>query len=277
MKKKIIIIIVAVLAICGVGITILINRSTPPQRDEIVEIDGVNFTMNAIKNRFMASDFATNNNCSVSISTDKLIITCNNKEYEFNFNGYELVINTDESGLEVYKYLVNAIEELHGYDENEYLETVQKFIDGEAVITGLRYTLIDDTYNLEVNVLDKLEKAPEKETINSEEIRAIDDVNYTYQKLGYNIYYMELTKDDYENLIVFYGIVSSDKENYNVNFTINYYDESDNLLTSETINLNEFDTFGNPYLGFSVVSRFDDVSLFNQIAKYSINLSEVGE
>lgn len=270
--KKYIIGIIAAIAIVGVIVFILIYRNN--QVDEpLVGIEGVNFTMNSLRDKFLESEFATTNRCSGVVEEDGIIITCNKKDYNFQFNGYELVLTTDDSGLDVYKYMVNAVAELHEYNENEYLETVEKFLAGEAVINGLRYSKNDDSLVLEVNIIDKLDIIEEKEIVNNETVKDINDVNYEFQNLGYKINYMELTKDSYENLIVYYGIVS-ENDNYDVNFTIKYYDNANNLLASETVNLSEFDTFGNPYLGFSVVSRFDDVDIFSAITKYSISLSE---
>ena len=80
--KKYIIGIIAAIAIVGVIVFILIYRNN--QVDEpLVGIEGVNFTMNSLRDKFLESEFATTNRCSGVVEEDGIIITCNKKDYNF--------------------------------------------------------------------------------------------------------------------------------------------------------------------------------------------------
>ena len=271
-NKKIVLFTVVMVILIGTVTFILVNRYVRENSEPLVGIDEVNFTLNDIRNKFTATDYAESNNCSGRVSENAIDITCNKKNYNFEFNGVELKITTDESGKDIFKYLVNGIEELHGYNDGEYLETVDKFINGEIAVTGLNYKKTDDEISFSINVLDKLEKYEVNDKINNETIKNITDVNYEDSALGYTISNLELVKNDERYFLVF-SAVAGGKETYDATFTIKYYDDNNVLVTSQSLDLSTKDTYGNPYLGFVVTTRLDNPETYNRITKYSISLS----
>lgn len=271
-NKKIILFTVVMVILIGTVTFILINRYVRENNEPLVGIAEVNFTLNDIRNKFITTNYAKDNKCSGRVSENAIDITCDKKNYNFEFNGVELKITTDESGKEVFKYIVNGIEELHGYNDDEYLETAEKFINGEIAVTGLNFKQDGTNIAFSVNVLDKLSKYEVNENINNETIKNITDVNYEYSALGYTISNLELVKNDERYFLVF-SAVAGGKETYDATFTIKYYDDNNVLVTSQSLDLSTKDTYGNPYLGFVVTTRLDNPETYNRITKYSISLS----
>lgn len=271
-NKKIILFTVVMVILIGTVTFILINRYVRENNEPLVGIAEVNFTLNDIRNKFITTNYAKDNKCSGRVSENAIDITCDKKNYNFEFNGVELKITTDESGKEVFKYIVNGIEELHGYNDDEYLETADKFINGEIAVTGLNFKQDGTNIAFSVNVLDKLSKYEVNENINNETIKNITDVNYEYSALGYTISNLELVKNDERYFLVF-SAVAGGKETYDATFTIKYYDDNNVLVTSQSLDLSTKDTYGNPYLGFVVTTRLDNPETYNRITKYSISLS----
>lgn len=271
-NKKIILFTVVMVILIGTVTFILINRYVRENNEPLVGIAEVNFTLNDIRNKFITTNYAKDNKCSGRVSENAIDITCDKKNYNFEFNGVELKITTDESGKEVFKYIVNGIEELHGYNDDEYLETAEKFINGEIAVTGLNFKQDGTNIAFSVNVLDKLSKYEVNENINNETIKNIPDVNYEYSALGYTISNLELVKNDERYFLVF-SAVAGGKETYDATFTIKYYDDNNVLVTSQSLDLSTKDTYGNPYLGFVVTTRLDNPETYNRITKYSISLS----
>lgn len=271
-NKKIILFTVVMVILIGTVTFILINRYVRENNEPLVGIAEVNFTLNDIRNKFITTNYAKENKCSGRVSENAIDITCDKKNYNFEFNGVELKITTDESGKEVFKYIVNGIEELHGYNDDEYLETVDKFINGEIAVTGLNFKQDGTNIAFSVNVLDKLSKYEVNENISNETIKNIPDVNYEYSALGYIISNLELVKNDERYFLVF-SAVAGGKETYDATFTIKYYDDNNVLVTSQSLDLSTKDTYGNPYLGFVVTTRLDNPETYNRITKYSISLS----
>lgn len=271
-NKKIILFTVVMVILIGTVTFILINRYVRENNEPLVGIAEVNFTLNDIRNKFITTNYAKDNKCSGRVSENAIDITCDKKNYNFEFNGVELKITTDESGKEVFKYIVNGIEELHGYNDDEYLETAEKFINGEIAVTGLNFKQDGTNIAFSVNVLDKLSKYEVNENISNETKKNITDVNYEYSALGYTISNLELVKNDERYFLVF-SAVAGGKETYDATFTIKYYDDNNVLVTSQSLDLSTKDTYGNPYLGFVVTTRLDNPETYNRITKYSISLS----
>ena len=271
-NKKIVLFTVVMVILIGTVTFILINRYVRENNEPLVGIAEVNFTLNDIRNKFITTNYAKDNKCSGRVSENAIDITCDKKNYNFEFNGVELKITTDESGKEVFKYIVNGIEELHGYNDDEYLETTDKFINGEIAVTGLNFKQDGTNIAFSVNVLDKLSNYEVNENINNETIKNITDVNYEYSALGYTISNLELVKNDERYFLVF-SAVAGGKETYDATFTIKYYDDNNALVTSQSLDLSTKDTYGNPYLGFVVTTRLDNPETYNRITKYSISLS----
>lgn len=271
-NKKIVLFTVVMVILIGTVTFILINRYVRENNEPLVGIAEVNFTLNDIRNKFITTNYAKDNKCSGRVSENAIDITCDKKNYNFEFNGVELKITTDESGKEVFKYIVNGIEELHGYNDDEYLETADKFINGEIAVTGLNFKQDGTNIAFSVNVLDKLSKYEVNENISNETIKNITDVNYEYSALGYTISNLELVKNDERYFLVF-SAVAGGKETYDATFTIKYYDDNNVLVTSQSLDLSTKDTYGNPYLGFVVTTRLDNPETYNRITKYSISLS----
>lgn len=276
-NKKIIIFILITIVLIITIIFVLLHRNTKTP-ESIVYIDGVAFTLNDIKDKFLESSYAEDNNCWGTVAEQTLSLTCNGDTYEFIFNDYELELDSNlTDSTELFKYLVNAIQELHGYEKDEYLVTIDKFLTGKTAITGLEYTNTDDNMHYSVYVLEPLDKYMVDEVITNETIKnIIEESNYEFQSLGYTINNIELTKDAEEYLVIFSGIIGG-QDSYNVIFNINYYDDENNLVTTESMDLSTHDPYGNPYLGFVVTARLEDQDTFDRITKYSISLSEVGE
>ena len=81
-----------------------------------------------------------------------------------------------------------------------------------------------------------------------------------------------MVKNDERYFLVFSAIAGG-QDNYDATFTINYYDDNNILVTSQSLDLSTLDTYGNPYLGFVVTTRLDNPDTYNRITKYSISLS----
>ena len=266
-----IIMLIAALAIFIATIFFLIIYRNNKEPEPLVGVPDTALTLNSIRDKFLTSDYASTNNCRGSVTTDAIIITCHNQEYNFVFNGYELVLESATNSNDVFKYLVNAIEELHGYEENEYLATMDKFLAGGFAITGLSYRNDSSNYRYSVYILEPLDKYLDKESINNETIKDLTATDYQFSSLGYTINNIEIVKDDFINSVILTAIIGGN-DDYNVNFTLNLYDSSNNLLTSRTINLSDYNDYGNPYLGFDIMIELDEET-FNAVAKYSIRLS----
>lgn len=271
-NKKIVIGTLIIVILIGTITFILINRFNRENNEPLVGINEVDFTLNDIRDKFIATDYAKENKCNGKVNENGIIIMCNKKNYEFEFNGVELTIVTDESGKDIFKYIVNGIEELHGYASGEFLNTVDRFLNKEIAVTGLNYKKNDDKIKFSINVLDKLNKYEVRENITEETIKSIDDVNYEYSNLGYTISNLELVKNDERYFLVF-SAVAGGEGNYDTTFTIKYYDDENVLVTSQTLELNTVDTYGNSYLGFVVTTRLENQATYNRITKYSISLS----
>lgn len=139
-NKKIVIFTLIAVILIGTITFVLIKGINERNSEPLIGIDGVNFTLNNIKDNFLNSEYAQNNDCTGSVSEDTILITCNSNKYNFTFNKFELELDSSyEESKEVFKYIVNTIEELHGYQDDEYLETMDKFFAGEVAITGLEY------------------------------------------------------------------------------------------------------------------------------------------
>ena len=278
LNRKVIAFIVIIIILILTIAFILLYRNNLNKNKPLVYIEGVNFTLNDIKDRFLESEYAQNNNCRGTISEDELTLTCNNNIYEFTFNGFELEFTSSYSeSRELFKYIANTIEELHGYQNDEYLETMDKFFSGNIAITGLEYSNIDGNRHYSIYILEPLDKYNVNEVVTNETIKNITDTsNYEFQSLGYTINNIEVTKDSEEYLVIFSGVIGG-QETYNIIFNINYYDDENNLVTSQSMDLSNHDPYGNPYLGFVVTSRLEEQSTFDSISKYSISLSRDGE
>ena len=120
LNRKVIAFIVIIIILILTIAFILLYRNNLNKNEPLVYIEGVNFTLNDIKDRFLESEYAKNNNCRGTISEDELTLTCNNNIYEFTFNGFELEFTSSYSeSRELFKYIANTIEELHGYQNDE--------------------------------------------------------------------------------------------------------------------------------------------------------------
>ena len=270
------ILIIVGVAICITFIVLLQNKKERLVDETVIKINNVDFTLNDIKQVFLQSDFAIENKCDGQVYDAGIKIICNKKNYDFVFNDYELQISTDESGKDVYKYLVNSVEELFGYKKDEFIDTLDRYLNGEIYVQGLNYKKNANEYMFGVDVTQKLNKYVEINKIEKETIKDISDINYEFEQLDYKISNIEVIKDDYINFLTFSAIIGGQK-NYNANFTINYYDIDDNLVATKTVNLNDYDTFGYPYLGLVINIELNNDIEFNKVSKYSFYLSEGGK
>ena len=168
--------------------------------------------------------------------------------------------------------IVNTIEELHGYQDDEYLETMDKFFAGEVAITGLEYINNNGNRHYSVYVLEQLDKYEANNIETTTVIKDITDNDYIFQSLGYTINNIEVIKDDDEYLVIFSGVIGG-QETYDVVFTVNYYDDNNNLITTQNMDLSTHDAYGNPYLGFVVTERLENQNIYDSITKYSISLA----
>lgn len=273
-NKKIVIFTVIAVILIGTISFLFIYRAKTLADEPLVGINGVGFTLNNIKENFLNSDYAKDNKCRVSVSEDGLNIKCKKNTYDYTFNGIELSSqSSEEESREVFKYLVNAIAELQGYDQDEYLSTVEEFINGNIAVTGLLYQKENGNIKYKINVVDHLPKYDAKEVIESESIKSLDDVSYEYSNLGYKISSLKIDKNDERHFIVFSAIVGG-KDSYTADFTIKFYDDNNTLITSQTVDLNTIEKYNNPFIGLVVTTRFDDANMYNQVTKYSISLAE---
>ena len=55
--------------------------------------------------------------------------------------------------------------------------------------------------------------------------------------------------------------------------SVNYYDDNNNLITTQNMDLSTHDAYGNPYLGFVVTERLENQNIYDSITKYSISLA----
>ena len=202
-----VILIIIVVAILATFIILLQKNNQKLVDDTIVEISNVEFTLNDIKDRFLDTTFASSNKCDGKVYDAGILLVCNNKEYDFSFNDYELQITTDESGKDIFKYLVNTVEELFGYKEDEFIDTLDRYLNGEIYVQGLEYVKEQEDYKFMVDVTKKLEKYISKTVINSETIKNISDVDYEYENLGYKFTNIEVITDDYINFLIFSSVI----------------------------------------------------------------------
>ena len=83
---------------------VLIKGINERNSEPLIGIDGVNFTLNNIKDNFLNSEYAQNNDCTGSVSEDTILITCNSNKYNFTFNKFELELDSSyEESKEVFK------------------------------------------------------------------------------------------------------------------------------------------------------------------------------
>lgn len=264
MKKinvNVLLIMLIVIILITLGIFEIVRQN---KKEDLINIEGVNFTLNDVKKVFLNS---YNKKCSIDLTKDRFIIKCNNKKYEYKYNGMELEIETNSDGLEIFKYLVNSIEYLHGYKDNEYLDTMNRFINNEISIEGIDYQTKKDTIYLKVVVNKKLEKYDIKDVINKEEIKLINDTKYEYKKDKYIITGIKINKDDEEKKYIFSGTYSG--PDFNKDFIIKYYDSNKNKITEKKVKLSEYNNYGNTYINFVVTTSID---LYDKVTYYSINL-----
>ncbi len=272
-NKKIVIFTLIAVILIGTITFVLIKGINERNSEPLIGIDGVNFTLNNIKDNFLNSEYAQNNDCTGSVSEDTILITCNSNKYNFTFNKFELELDSSyEESKEVFKYIVNTIEELHGYQDDEYLETMDKFFAGEVAITGLEYINNNGNRHYSVYVLEQLDKYEANNIETTTVIKDITDNDYIFQSLGYTINNIEVIKDDDEYLVIFSGVIGG-QETYDVVFTVNYYDDNNNLITTKNMDLSTHDAYGNPYLGFVVTERLENQNIYDSITKYSISLA----
>ena len=260
MKNKIVIAFLVLILFSIVGVFIYFNKN----KEEIVPINNVSFTLNDIANNFKKLDYAKNNKCKVKVLKDQLQFNCNKKEYIFNFDGIELSISSSDLDLELIKYLVNTIENLHGYKEDEYLDTITRFLEGKINVAGLILRTQNKETYFKVVVNEKLKLEDKKEIIKNETIKEISDVNYNYENDDCLITNISLVKD--EKYYIFTGTYSGD---LNKNFNIKFYDKNKNLIKKESVAYNTFNTYGNKVLNYVFNTTFSDNEI-NNVSYYSI-------
>ncbi len=271
-NKKIVFFTAIAVLLIGTITFLLIYRNNK-NNEPLIGIDNVSFTLNNIKENFLASQYSKEHSCYGFVYENGIQLTCDKINYDFTFDGVELFLDSDDpKSQDVFKYVVNEIEKLHGYEGDEYIETIDKIFLGEFVANGLSFTRNDEKYTYSVDLTRKLEEYKNLEIVNDTTIKNIGDTSYEFNLLGYKISNVEVIKSDIIRSLICTGTVS-ESNNYNVNLTINYYDDSNNLITSQTVNLNEFETFGNPYLGFAMTLEIADQATYDLITKYSISLS----
>lgn len=272
-NTKVVISTILAIILIGTITFIFIYKANNKKNEPLIAIDNVNFTLNNIKEKFLESEYSNNNNCNGYVYDNGIMITCNKVQYDFLFNGFELELSTNQNANELFKYFVDSIEQLHGYAPDEYLNTMDKFFSGTTSIIGLDFSNNNGNNYYSVYVLEPLEKYKEKDIVTEENIKNLEDYNYEFQSLGYTINNIELKKDSEEYLVIFSGVIGG-QDNYDVNFTIKFYDTANNLVVSETLDLSSYDSFGRPSMGFVATARLDNQETFNSITKYSISLSK---
>ncbi len=267
MKKINIILIVIIIISVSFIVGMFFIKRTP--NEEIVSINETNITLNDIKTEFLKTDYAQKNKCQVTVSSSNLAINCKKKEYNFLFNGIELNITDTKLDLELLKNLVNSIEYLQGYQENEYLETISKVLNAKSYINGIEYKTTDNSTSFKFVINKKLAKYEEKEIINNDDIKKITDFNYRYASNESTLENIKLYKDSEENKYIFSGFYSGD---LNKTITISFYDHSKNVIKKETVAVNDYDNFGNLMLSLVITTRFT-LAEFTQVEYYSLNIS----
>lgn len=273
-NKKIVIFTIIAVILIGTISFLFIYRAKTIANEPLVGIDGVSFTLNNIKDNFLNSDYAKDNKCTTTVSEESLNIKCQKNSYEFVFNGSELTMEShNEESKNIFKYVVNSIAELQGYNSGEYLESIDKFLVGEFIINGLEYTKNNQNTNYKINLTKKFEKYTQESIIDTVAITNIDDSLHKYELQGYKLHDVRIIKSDIINSMICTGAVAQNDE-YNVDLTVNYYDINNNLVASQTVNLNKYKTYGNPYLGFDLTLEISNKEAYDSIVKYSISLSE---
>ena len=269
MKKKIIIIILACLIAILIGVlTYKFTSKEKTENIEEVKIPNVSFSLNDVLNKFLNTKYASNNKCKGSIKDKSIILNCQNKEYIYKLDNIELTSTTSKEGLDVFKNLVVVIENLNGYKDNEYEETINKVINNEIYISGIKYQKKDNNYNLSILVNKKLDKYENKEIISKEEIKSIEDTNYEYKKDSYLVSNINLAKDEEDQIYVISAYFSGN--DFNKVIKIKYYDNDKNIIKEDEVKLNEYNNYGNDYLIFTKTTNLNE--LFNQVKYYSINI-----
>ena len=164
MKKKIIVIILAILVAITIGV-IAYNILNKPEKEinEEVKIPNSDFKLNDVLNKFLETKYAHDNKCTGNIKDNGLQIQCNKQEFIYKLDNVELFTNTSKEGFDVFKNLVIVIETLNGYKENEYEETINKVINNELYVNGIKYQNINNEIYLSIVINEKLDKYEAKE------------------------------------------------------------------------------------------------------------------
>ncbi len=269
MKKKIIVIILAILVAITIGV-IAYNILNKPEKEinEEVKIPNSDFKLNDVLNKFLETKYAHDNKCTGSIKDNGLQIQCNKQEFIYKLDNVELFTNTSKEGFDVFKNLVIVIETLNGYKENEYEETINKVINNELYVNGIKYQNINNEIYLSIVINEKLDKYEAKEVIDKEVVKDIKDVNYEYKSGGYLINNIRIANDEEDKIYVISAYFSG--KDFNKTVKIKYYDSNKNVIKIDEAKLNDYNNYGNKYLIFTKTTKLNE--LFNQVSYYSINL-----
>ena len=270
--KKVIIAIIIALVITGVFLlTIFISKRYNYTEEEIVKINGAEFTLNDIKRVFLDTTYAKENSCKVNISKTNFIIDCKNT-YDFAFDGSVLVLNISKSSnKDIFKYLVDAIETFYGSNIGDYYETMDMFLNKNYQTSNLTYKINDNMVTLSVDLTQKIKLYQEKEIINSNKLIEKDKTDYVFEYNNYKIDNIEFLYNPDINWITFGGILFG--EDNNVLIKLQLYNSDDQLLHEITDDLSLLVNAGFPYYGFVINIDLDDLNInYDDISAYNIEL-----
>lgn len=262
--------LILIFLVCLVlGVIIFFKIDNKEKKQDLVKINNSSFTLNDVANKFLESSYAKENKCKVKILSDSMNIKCNNVNDNYLFNKEELEVVTNKNGLEVFKYLVNGLEELHGYEKDEYLNTITRFINNEISINGLWFYKQDDGIHLKVLLNEKLQKDKELEVLHSEEIKKIDDVGYEYENNNYRLTGFRISTD--ESMFIYAFDITFSGPDFNKYVLVKYFDNNKKLLQESKVLLSDCENYGNDYLNLVVTTNFNEVD-FRNVNYYSISL-----
>ncbi len=270
MKKNVYIsgIIVLVVVVIGVGLGVLFYSFLG--KEDIVNIEGIDFTLNDIKNEFLNTDYGKSNKCKGSIKDDNLIIKCNKEKLEFKVNGEFLEVSTDNDGLEIVSYVIDTIEHILGSNES-YINTLDIYFTGKIYLNNIFMHYEDNVYNIGVSLSNLIDVYEDKEIVNNDEVIDIDKSDYEIDLGDYVVSGVNFASDKDSLIYVIAGTIFNQDKKYNKKITVVYYDNLNNIITEDTVSMNDFDKY-NSYLSFSIVSNIKDENSFDKICKFTLKL-----
>lgn len=179
MKKKIIfsscIILLVVLLVYI--FSLFLGNSTDNIAEEVVYTDA-DFTLNELKNIFNEKS----EDCVANIKNGNLLMVCENIEYEFILNEYEISVeSSDDKILDIFKDLVLSYQSFYYDDVSVLNDTIGLFLEQKIYLSGLDMIFIDNIYYLTLDLNEILEIYDPENTYYNDDKIYLGDTTFIYQ------------------------------------------------------------------------------------------------